>query len=136
MRLFLLAFMAVICFASCEKDAGEGGNSSITGHVLVKNYTDITFTNLWDVHNGFDEKVFIIYGDEQGVGDDTDTGPDGRFEFKYLRKGKYTVYVISMDTVNATPFYTPDTVISAAVEITDRKQTVDAGTLTIIKTID
>ena len=129
-----LLFLTVL-FAACEKDAGEGGNSSITGHVLVKEYDDVTFGSVYNEHNGIDEQVYIIYGDETGVGDNTDTGPEGRFEFKYLRKGTYKVFVISLDSTGD-PFYVPDTAIVKQVEITDKKQTVDAGTFVIKKVID
>ena len=39
-----------------------------------------------------DTRVFIIYGDNDFYDDDVRTGPNGNFEFRWLRKGKYTVY--------------------------------------------
>jgi hypothetical protein len=123
----------LLAFAACEKDEGRGGNSSIIGNVHVREWSDPAFSALLSEHAGFDEKVYIIYGDETGVGDNADTGPDGNYEFKFLRKGKYKIFVISDDSVHATPFYVPDTVFTKEVEITDKKQTVNAGTFTIYK---
>ena len=45
------------------------------------------------------ENVFIIYGDEDVVYDDSfDTSWDGSFRFEYLRKGDYTLYVVDDST--------------------------------------
>jgi hypothetical protein len=39
--------------------------------------------------------VYIIYGDEAYFGDDVETNYDGTYEFRYLRKGKYTIFAYS-----------------------------------------
>jgi hypothetical protein len=131
----VLSCLIILAAYSCKKDEGKGGNSSITGQVMVKEYSDASFGSIYAEHNGYDETVFIIYGDEAGVGDKTDTGPDGRFEFKFLREGTYKVFVYSKDSTGD-PFYVPDTAIVKTLEITDKKQTVDAGIFTIKKILN
>lgn len=130
----VLLLSGFIC--SCEKPEGKGGKSSIIGNVIVKEFSDNTFFNVYNEHNGFDEKVYIIYGEETGVGDNVTTAPDGSFEFKYLRKGNYKVYVVSKDSMHATPFYVPDTIFMKQVEIKEKKETVNAGTFYINKVLN
>jgi hypothetical protein len=70
--------------------------------------------------------VFIIYGDDVSYSDKISAGPDGRFEFKYLREGNYTVYVYSKDSTLAGKH-----AVSKSIEISGKKQKVDAGTFEI-----
>lgn len=127
--LIFSSFMMFIFF-SCKKPAGEGGNSTIKGNIWVEEWDDATFT----IHTaskdrvGMDEDVYIIYGDDATYGDRVKCGPDGVFEFKYLRKGKYTVYVYSDD-----PGPSGKKAIMKNVEITSKKQVVDAGMIIIKK---
>jgi len=113
--------------AACKKEAGEGGNSSITGYVHVTDY-NATFLIVQGEYPGANEYVYIIYGDDVSYGDRIRTTYDGRFEFKYLREGKYKVYVYSDDsTLSGTSVVVKDA------EITSKKQTVDIGTIEIKK---
>jgi hypothetical protein len=124
--LFLLSFAGLFVLAvSCEKDAGEGGNSSISGYVHVTDYNS-TFIFVQGEYDGADEDVYIIYGDDIGYSDKISAGPDGRFEFKYLREGNYTVYVYSKDSTLAGKH-----AVSKNIEISGKKQKVDAGTFEI-----
>ena len=117
----------VLLTAGCEKDPGEGGSSSITGYAHMTDY-NATFQIIQGEYPARDEDIYIIYGNEISYGDRIRTGPDGRFEFKYLREGKYTIYMYSEDTTLA-----GITVVSVPAEITDKKQTVDVGTIHIKK---
>ncbi len=125
--LFIFSLFTVILSVSCKKPAGEGGNSSIKGNIWVEEW-NATFT----VHDsskdrvGMGEDVFIIYGDDVSYGDKKECSYDGTFEFKYLRKGTYTIYVYSKD-----PGPSGTKAIVKTVEITDKKQTVDAGQFVI-----
>lgn len=121
--LLLLTLMA----GSCRKGPGEGGNSSIRGYVHVEDY-NATQVVLLGEYPGVDEWVYIIYGDDISYGDRTRANYEGRFEFKYLRKGDYKVYVYSDDTTLA-----GTKAIIKNVTINKNKETVDAGTFTIIK---
>ncbi len=133
-KLTVLLIAFTFC-QSCKKEEGKGGNSSIIGNVIVKEFSDATFLDVYNEHAGLGEKVYIIYGDETGVGDNTTTTPDGSFEFKYLRKGNYKVFVYSKDSAHATPFFVPDTVFVKNAEIKDKKETVKIGTFYINKVL-
>jgi hypothetical protein len=123
-----LTIIIAITTASCKKEAGEGGNSSIYGMVWVRDY-NVNFSWLNGEYPGYDEDVYIIYGNDLTYGDRTRTGPDGIFEFKYLRKGNYRVYVYSADsTMNSV---SGDTVFFRDVTISAKKERVDAGTIII-----
>jgi hypothetical protein len=134
-KIFLiLSITLAIVSLSCKKPAGEGGNSSITGMVHVTNY-NANFTVVNAEYPGADIDVYIIYGDEISYGNRIKTSPDGRFEFRYLRPGKYKVYAYSKDKDayldgNTNP---PEKAIIDEVEITKKKQTVEAPTLEIYK---
>src|SRR6187402_1441935 len=95
--LFVVSIFSVLALSSCEKDAGEGGTSSITGYVHVTDY-NATFLVVQGEYPGADEDVYIVYGNDISYGERIRTGYDGRFEFKYLREGKYTIYTYSEDT--------------------------------------
>lgn len=128
--LSILAIALTVATSSCKKPAGEGGNSSITGMVHVTNYNS-NFTVVNAEYPGADVDVYIVYGDEVGIGNRIRTTPEGKFEFPYLRPGKYRVYVYSKDkdaylAGNPNP---PDKAVSVDVEISKKKQTVDVGTL-------
>ncbi|MGI8892487.1 MAG: hypothetical protein ACR2GN_03405 [Bacteroidia bacterium] len=124
----LMTMVLVISASSCKKEAGEGGNSLIHGKVWVKNY-NVDFSWLNGEYPGYDEDVFIIYGNDSHFGDRTRTTPDGYFEFKYLRPGNYTLYVYSEDsTMNSV---SGDTVFYKTVTISSKKEKVDAGTFII-----
>lgn len=111
----------------CEKDPGEGGSASIRGMVHVTDY-NATFQVVQDDYPGRDEDVFIIYGDDYSFSDRTRTSYDGKFEFKYLREGDYKIYVYSEDTsIEGTA------VVLVPVEIKDKNDNVDIGTLEIKK---
>jgi Polysaccharide lyase family 4, domain II len=128
MKICLLAFVSVLVLTtSCKKEEGEGGSASITGYVHVTDY-NASFVIVQGEYPGMDKDVYIKYGDDVGEGDRTRTGPDGRFEFKYLREGTYTLYVYSDDTT-----LSGTSVVSKIVEITDKKQKLDAGTFEIKK---
>ena len=51
-----------------------------------------------------DYDVFIVYGDELGYSDKTETDYNGDFKFSFLREGDYTVYayskVVSSEAIN------------------------------------
>jgi len=126
-NFFLVVFLITILATSCKKEPGEGGNSSITGYIHVTDYNS-TFLIVQGEYDGADEEVHLIYGDDISYSERIRSGPDGRFEFKYLREGDYKVYVYSEDTT-----LSGRSVVMKEVEITKKKETVDAGTFEIKK---
>lgn len=126
--LFLAIFAVLLFFSSCKKEAGEGGNASIRGKVWVKDY-NANFTVLNSEYPGADEDVYIIYGDDISYGYRVKASPDGSFEFKYLRKGKYKIYIYSKDKTLTSPSLM--TSIEVEASISKNKEKVDVGTIEI-----
>lgn len=96
LKLVVLALVAV----SCSKEEGEGGKAKIEGSVYkivddgaIKE-VDGEFVFAPDTVVAVDQEVFIIYGGGpvDVFDDDTKTSANGRFVFKYLREGDYTVF--------------------------------------------
>ena len=129
-KLIIVGIVLIGAFNACKKDAGEGGNSTITGSVHITKYNAF-FNIILGNYPGADEDVYIIYGDETGIGDRIKTDPNGKFEFNYLRKGNYKLYVYTSDTTNTDSI--GKVAIFKNVEITESKQTVDCGTFEIKK---
>ena len=126
--LFFLVFSAVFLLNnSCKKDAGEGGSSSIKGYVHVTDY-NTNFLVIQGYYDGANEWVYNNYGDDISYSDRINSSPDGTFEFKYLREGKYTIYVYSEDSTLAGQH-----AVMKEIEITKNRQSVDAGTFEIVK---
>lgn len=133
MKRFILWCFALITvvFSSCEKPAGQGGDATIKGKIWVEDW-DNNFNLLQYQYAGADEDVYIIYGDDVNYGDKISANNNGEFEFKYLRKGKYKIYVYSdQKQTSNTPASQVAKVVEA--EITSKKQTLDIGTITIKK---
>jgi hypothetical protein len=96
-KLVVLAMFAV----SCTKEEGEGGKANIEGTIYkivddgaIKEAADGSFVFAPDTVVAADQDVFIIYGGNSAdiFDDDTKTSADGRFAFRYLREGDYTVF--------------------------------------------
>lgn len=127
-----LFFITVLLLglSACEKHEGQGGTSTIKGVVMVQEYNkDFTISN-GDPYPAQDVDVYLIYGDDEIYGDKFQTGYDGKYEFKYLQTGKYTVYVLSKDIDNK---ITSEKVpIVKEVEITNKDQVIEVENINII----
>lgn len=123
-----LAFAgALFLFQSCTKVEGPGGSSSIKGKIHVNVY-DVA-GNLINDYDAQDEDVYLIYGDEGTFyDDDVKTSYDGSFEFNYLQKGNYQIFVYQ--DCNTCP--SGKEAVLVDVEIKDSKTTTDIGTITIV----
>lgn len=132
-KVLVLVTIAVIAlFFACKKGAGEGGRAFIKGKIFVRNFTNPPCPCfLKEEYYGQGEQVYIVYGDEPGVGDNVRCSYDGSFQFSYLRKGKYKVFALSKDTLSITNGKTIEAL--KEVEITKANQTLDIGTITVIK---
>jgi hypothetical protein len=84
-------------FASCNKDEGLGGASSLEGFVYKVIHQDDNFSFHKDTFPAVREDVYLIFGDRENdfYGDDVKTDGNGLYRFDYLRKGNYIVYAYS-----------------------------------------
>lgn len=116
----ILSLFILLSLFSCDLPEGEGGNSTIRGHVFLKKYNS-DFSRLIQEYYLPDERVYIIYGDDTtSYNDEIRTHYDGSYEFRYLRPGKYTVYAYSRDSLSITGL----PIIAVKKSITDRKSVV------------
>lgn len=139
--LILVSLLLTFLFSSCKKEAGQGGRATIKGKVFAE-YWDKAFNLKADSSFAPDVDVYIIYGNEASYGNRTKASYDGTYEFKYLQKGNYKVYVYSRDstgkaesllTGNPAYLYNPDIAVIKSIEITERKQTNEVDEIKILK---
>jgi len=123
----------LILAGSCEKPAGPGGRASIKGQVIEKVY-DLEFRNLQSALPATDEDVFIKYGNDETHSDDRKTSPEGKFEFKYLSKGDYKIFVYSDDNTGTSE--SGRISIETSVNLSSKDQVADLGVIEIYKSID
>ncbi len=114
----VLNLFIVVCLASCAKDAGEGGTSSIQGKIF--GYDINAAGVVTDSAYVQDARVYISYGDGTTVDNDVRTSYTGDYIFRGLRKGIYTIFVYSQ--CNDCPFN--QEVVKQTFEITENKQEV------------
>jgi len=99
MGFVLLLFTLFFLVSSCEKNEGTGGTGSITGTIVEKFYND-DFSSLIYERPAVDEEVYVLYGEDNTLGDRVFTGIKGDFSFKYLYPGRYYVYYSSKDSAS------------------------------------
>jgi hypothetical protein len=130
-RLFLFAtFLLPLFFMSCNSGPGPGGQATITGKIYAYDYTvNNNFTTHVKTDSGYaaNINVYLIYGDDPSYGDNVKTGPDGTYQFKYLRKGKYKVYAYSFIYTRATT----DSAVISEVEVSGKKDAVSVPDIAI-----
>lgn len=131
MKLLFSIFSIVLVsltFSSCTKVEGPGGSSSIIGKIHAQ-----VFDGAGNMLTEYDipkEDVYLIYGSDNTMyDDDVETSHDGTFRFDYLEEGNYQVFVYE----KCTTCPSGKQVIIQDVEITEKKSTVDLGTITIRK---
>lgn len=127
----VFVFIGLLCLG-CNKLPGEGGQAFVHGKVekevrlVLSNPSTAVAT-----YPAADEDVFILYGENVSPDDRILTNYDGEFEFQFLRKGKYTLYVYSEDTTGTNSTDPTKMPVIVDFEITDRKEDIDLGTLRI-----
>lgn len=124
----VIASFVLLALSSCKKIEGPGGSSTIQGAVYIidKNAAGAVITEYFAP----EEDVYIVYGDgDVSFDDDVKTSHDGSFKFTGLEEGNYTVFVY--EDCNSCP--SGKQVLLYPVEITEKKSTVDLGTITVIK---
>jgi hypothetical protein len=133
-RLIKTAMMAILTagFISCEKPAGPGGSATIKGRIFAHDFDN---TQRYEISKGYaaGERVYIMFGNDNTVGDNVRTAADGSYEFRYLNKGSYKIFVNSLDTsikYKGNKTFVP---VFAEATITDRKQVVTIEDIIINK---
>ena len=125
-------FLAALTgFTSCEKSEGKGGTGSISGTITEHFYNDDYSIHLFQAP-AVDEEVFIMYGDDNILDDNTFTSPTGEFRLKYLYPGRYHIYYKTQDSTQALDRNVEK---SYLVEIGDGEH-MDMGKLDILTTLD
>jgi hypothetical protein len=120
MLIFAL-FMAIMF--SCKKPPGPGGRATVKGKVYAYDYDN---TQNYLISHGYSagDKVFIVYGSDKVVGNNLTTSMDGSFEFKYLTKGRYKIFVNSLDTAYKVKGNDTEIPVVQEFEIKDPKETI------------
>ncbi|MCD6017302.1 MAG: hypothetical protein K0S53_423 [Bacteroidetes bacterium] len=130
-QLFLL-IVTIFFLVSCKKKAGPGGQASVIGKVYAYDY-DNTFNYLVSKGYSSGTKVYIVYGDEKNIGNTITTSIDGTFEFKYLNKGHYKVYALSVDTAYRVKGNDTENPVIKEFDIKEKKQKVTLDDIIINK---
>ena len=116
---------------SCSKEEGPGGTGSISG-TIIENFYDESFARVIYQKPAVDEEVFILYGQDNTLGDRVFTGITGEFRFKYLYPGRYYIYFSSGDPEN---LVNVDSEKAMMVDL-ERGEDLDLGNLEKISTLD
>jgi hypothetical protein len=126
-NIFLLVLIGLV-ITSCTKEEGEGGSGSIKG--FVYEYKLNILGDTISRYAAADQDIYIIYGDDNTFYDDNiQTSYDGSFEFPYLQKGKYTVFVYE----DCATCLSGKKEILRTIEITKKNQVIDLDTIDIRK---
>jgi hypothetical protein len=133
LKILFFFSVTMLVSVSCTKEPGVGGSASVSGKVFAIDYTSLG--GLDGEYYAQDYKVYLIYGNEGGAyDDDVNTSHDGSFEFKYLQKGAYELFVYSDYSYCSPPCDNiGDSVISVKFQITDKKQELNLSDITILK---
>ena len=124
---YLVPFLILTLLFSCTKSAGTGGRATIKGNIVVDNINILG--NIVDSYDAQDQEVYIIYGQQNNThDDDVNTSYDGTFEFKYLNKGNYEIFVYS-DCVDCPKGQ--DSLITKTITITDSEEIIEMDTIRI-----
>ncbi|GEM_PF-351412 len=129
--LSFLLLAGLLLFSSCTKE-GPGGNGTIRGKVTVHLF-DPGFRVMQGSYPAADEDVYIVYGSGDDVSDDTKTGPGGTFEFRFLTKGDYKVFVYTEDPLAYPSGVKP---VEKKVVLPSNRSTADVGELIIYRSVD
>lgn len=129
LKLVIVIFLMFTAI-SCNKPAGPGGKAVVKGKVYAYDFDN---TQRYVLSKGYasGEKVYICYGNNTSIGNDVNTSTDGSFEFRFLNKGHYKVFVNSLDT--SIKFKGNDTEYPVIKEfdITDAGQTINLDDIII-----
>lgn len=83
--------LVTLLTTACKKEAGEGGLATIKGKVFASDLT--TSGDVKDSTYMGDQRVFIGVAGQGYAFEDVRTNYEGKYEFRFLRKGDYEVWV-------------------------------------------
>lgn len=138
MKRFAFVYFVGLLFltlplSGCKKVEGPGGAATIQGKINIQVYDGAE--NLINEYEGHKFDVYIIYGDdptETYFDDDVETSYDGTFKFRYLEPGKYRIFFYEdCNNSQQSTCYSGKVVTEIEVEITDKKEIVDLGTINV-----
>lgn len=110
--------MLLPLFYTCKKEPGTGGLATIHGKLMGYNVNKYGLK--FDSGYYVGVKVYLSFGSNKTVDAEARTGMDGSYEFDWLQKGKYTVWL------NANCGCPNDTFIdSKKIEITKSREVVE-----------
>ena len=92
-----MSLLIAISSVSCVNEEGLGGTGSISGTIIEHFYND-DYSSLIYSDPSVDEEVFILFGEDEAVGDRVRTGITGEFRFEFLYPGTYYIYYRSGDS--------------------------------------
>jgi hypothetical protein len=114
MSIILLLFI----FSACKQSEGYGGLATIKGKVFGKDFNSNGDLVSQDYIGDVD--VYISKHGETAYFDNVNTSYDGSFEFSFLHRGKYDIWVFGdCDSCNWS-----QTFILKTVEISDKRASV------------
>lgn len=90
-----LLLLPLSLLVGCNLHEGEGGTGTVRGYVKLVHHPDDDYQLTADTIDAAKTDVFIVYGNDDFYGDDTETNPDGLYQFEYLNPGEYTVFAYS-----------------------------------------
>jgi hypothetical protein len=97
-------------------DIQNQGQSAVTGSTLISEGPIA------------DERVYLIYGDEEYYSESVRTDANGNYRFSGLNRGDYTIFVFSTSLSDGST-----TQVESSVTISEKKSIVSAPGLNIIK---
>ena len=129
--VFIGLFLFTALFSGCKKGEGTGGAATIEGKIMLQDYTTASLPN-GSPYDGYDVRVYLIYGTGSTQSDEVRTSYDGSYRFSNLRTGQYKVFVYS--AIVPIPANPPkDEVEFEVVTISDKKGIVTVPTITVKK---
>lgn len=127
----MIAVMIVPFLFSCTQPEGYGGSSAIKGVLMTQYYND-DYSLLIKEEPAVDEEIFILFGEDEFVGDRVVTSASGAFEFPFLNAGDYTLYYMSEDSTTKS-----DEETTVIIDLNLKQgESEDQGTLYRVETLD
>lgn len=120
-RFSPLLILTILLFASCKKEAGFGGLSTVTGKVYAKDYKANDPLVIEAEGYTANMKIVLAVDGSGRVLKETRTDNTGSYKFEELRKGTYNIWTFSdcdLCTNN-------DSIVLKTFEVTERKEAVE-----------